>query len=224
MKQQSKWLAAALAVAGGLAAMDSASAQGVVNFSTVDPSTLGGWAGATFTAGSPMGSAGTSGLEVVAPSGNYGSTYVSIGNVALNSSDAMATLVFTVNGTASAYNWIGSTLQLNDNTSTKPVYSVYSGFAGGSSVPGAASWNGNTATITFALTGAQLGTVQAGGDALYGFNIGFDSNTGAGAVPTPNIDITFNSLTLSPAATPEPATMALTGMGLASLLIFRRRK
>ncbi|HEY4417781.1 MAG TPA: PEP-CTERM sorting domain-containing protein [Verrucomicrobiae bacterium] len=223
MKQQSKWVAVVLIAAGGLMAAGSAQAQSVLNFSTVDTTGLGGWVGATFTAGSPVGSAGTSGLQVVAPSGMYGSTYVNIGNVSLNAGDALAILTFTVNGTASDYNWIGSSLQLNDNSSTQPVYSVYTGFAGGSSVPGAASWSGNTATITFALTGTQLAMVQAGGDALYGFNIGFDSNTGAGALP-PNIDITFNSLTLSPVATPEPTTLALAGMGLASLLAFRRRK
>lgn len=216
MKQQSKWLAAALVVACGLA-VSPVSAQSVVNFSTVDTSGLGGWGGATFTAGSPVGSAGSSGLQVVAPSGAYGSTYVSIGNVPLNSSDTLATLIFTVNGTASDYNWIGASLQLNDNDSTKPVYSVYSGF-------NSPSWSGNTATITFNLTGTQLATVQAGGDALYGFNIGFDSNTGPGAVPTPNIDVTWNSLTLSPANTPEPTTLALAGMGVAGLLALRRRK
>jgi hypothetical protein len=34
-------------------------------------------------------------------------------------------------------------------------------------------------------------------------------------------DITFNSLTLS--QVPEPATLALVGLGAASLLVFRRR-
>jgi len=37
-----------------------------------------------------------------------------------------------------------------------------------------------------------------------------------------NYDITFNSLTLTPA--PEPATLALAGLGAAGLLAFRRRK
>ena len=37
-----------------------------------------------------------------------------------------------------------------------------------------------------------------------------------------NYDITFNSLVLSPV--PEPATLALVGLGAAGLLAFRRRK
>ena len=82
MKHQSKWFAGALALACGLAAAGSVPAQSI-SLSGMDVSAqggYGGWLTATFAAGSPVGSAGTAGIEVQAPvSGGFGGTYFDLG-------------------------------------------------------------------------------------------------------------------------------------------------
>lgn len=223
MKYKTKWLAFGLMAAGGLVASMSSDAQSVINMAGVDPSTLNtapnalyaSWnGGATFTQ-QPTG------LEV---QGNaYGSLYyvVPAGQVqTLSTNDTQATLTFTVNGVAADYIWIGTPFILNDNSGAT-TYTVYSG-SGNPGNPAGTVWNGNTVTETVQLTGAQLAAVQAGGDAIYGFNLEVSPSTYGGGLNS--YDITFNSLVLSPAAVPEPGTMALGGLGAASLLVIRRRK
>lgn len=223
MKYKTKWLAFGLMAAGGLVASMSSDAQSVINMAGIDPSTLNtapnalyaSWnGGATFTQ-QPTG------LEV---QGNaYGSLYyvVPAGQVqTLSTNDTQATLTFTVNGVAADYIWIGTPFILNDNSGAT-TYTVYSG-SGNPGNPAGTVWNGNTVTETVQLTGAQLAAVQAGGDAIYGFNLEVSPSTYGGGLNS--YDITFNSLVLSPAAVPEPGTMALGGLGAASLLVIRRRK
>jgi hypothetical protein len=221
MKQTTKWLAVGLAVAGGLAFAGALRAQSVVSLPSMDPTTLNtspnalyaNWdGGATFTSSS-------SGLEV--QSSGYGSLYyvVPAGQVqTLSANDTEATLVFTVNGTAANYVWIGTPFILNDNSGAT-TYTVYSG-SGNPGNPVGTTWNGNTVTETVQLSSAQLAAVQAGNDAIYGFNLEVAPATFGGGQTT--YDITFNSLTLSPV--PEPSTMALAGLGMAGLLAIRRRK
>jgi hypothetical protein len=223
MKQQSKWFAAVLAVACGLAAAGSAQAQSI-GLSGIDVSSqggYGGWLTASFFSGSSVGSAGTDGVEVVAPvSGGFGGTYLDLGGsgVPINANSTQVTLTFTVNGTASDYNWLSAEFNPNDGSSAD--YLTYSG-SGNPGNPAGAVWNGNTASLTWDLTPAELGVVQGGSAVLYGFNIGVNP---AVVDNTPNIDITFNSITYSAAPVPEPAAMALLGLGVSGLLIFRRRK
>jgi hypothetical protein len=223
MKQQSKWFAGGLAVACGLALAGSASAQSI-SLSGIDVSAqggYGGWLTATFAAGAPVGSAGTAGIEVTAPvSGGFGGTYFDLGGgaVTLDADSTQVTLMFTVNGNASDYTWLGVPLDLNDGTgATYP--GVYSG-SGNPGNPANAVWVGNTASITYDLNATQLTAIQTGSDVLYGFNVGVDP----AVITAANIDLTFNSLTFHPTPTPEPGTLALACLGGASLLLFRRRK
>jgi hypothetical protein len=221
MKQQSKWFAAVLGVTCGLAIAGSTQAQ-TIGLSGVDVSSQGGsggWLTANFASGSSVGSAGTAGIEVQATSsGGYGYTYFDLGSGAttINADSTQVTLTFTVNGDPAGYNWLGVPLTLNDGTGTGTYGGVYSGYNNSGSDPRAV-WNGNTASITWGLNPAQITAIQGGGDTLYGFNTGVDPS----GVPS-SYDITFNSLTFSPV--PEPATLALFGLGATGLLAFRRRK
>ena len=215
MKQKSKWAvvtltAACVLAAGGLAQAQTFSLSGVDGEST---SGYGGWLTATFTT-TP------SGMEVVAPvSGGFGGAYLDLagGAAPINANSAYATLTFTVNGDASPYVWFGTPLQLNDGSGQGTYGGVYSGYNNPGNPPNAV-WNGNTASITFTLSGAQLANIQTGNAWLYGLNIGIDP----AVISTPNLDITFNSVTFSPV--PEPATLAVLGLGATGLLMLRRRK
>jgi hypothetical protein len=219
MKQTTKWLAVGLAVAGGLASAGSSYAQSVVDFTTINPSTLNsspdalyaGWAGATFTST-------LTGLEVHAT--NYGSLYFVVPSAqTLNTADTKVTLTLTFNSPiVGNINWVGTPFIMNDNSTGSSTYAGYSASGNGGSDPGT-HWNGNVVTETENLSAAQLTAVQAGGDAIYSFNLEVDPASFAGP---PIYDVTFNSLVLSPV--PEPGTMALAGLGLSGLLVFRRRK
>jgi len=225
MKQNMKWFTGALAVAGGLAVANSVSAQSVVNLSTINPSTLNtspnalyaSWASGTFTS-QPTG------LEVA--STGYGSDYYVIPTpVTLNVNDTIATLTLTINsyggatGATASGIYVGLPFILGDNSGSTTL-GGYSGPGNAGTDPGA-SWNGNVVTLTQELSSAEITAIQAGDDAIY--TIGLETDP-TGAAATDPYDITFNSLVLSPAATPEPAPMALAGMGAVCLMFLRRRK
>lgn len=221
MKLQSKRFAAALAVACGLVAGGLAQAQNI-GLSGIDVSSqggYGGWLTANFASGSSIGSAGTGGIEVQATSsGGFGGTYFDLGGGAttINANSTQATLTFTINGDPSGYAWLGVPLTLNDGTGNGTYGGVYSG-SGNPGNPANAVWNGNTASITYALNPAEITAIQTGSDVVYGFNVGVDPS----GVPS-SYDITFNSLTFSPV--PEPATLALFGLGMSGLLMLHRRE
>lgn len=227
MKEHTKWLATAIAVVGGLAISSSAQAQAVTGtpyLSNIDPSTLNTAPSATYANWNTANYAGvvftsqSTGLEV--SSGGYGSLYYVIpaGEVqTLNTADTIATLTFTVNSPSVAdVSWIGTPFVLNDNSGAVTL-GGYSASGNAGSDPGT-TWNGNVVTETEALSAGEIAAIQAGTDAIYSFNLEVDP---AGVTP-PIYDITFNSLVLSPV--PEPATLALVGLGVAGLLAFRRRK
>ena len=177
-------------------------------------------------------SSGPTGLTVDVPSGGYGSLYYALPTpLALNSGLTTATLVLTVNtpsASPSANDWLGIPFILGDN-SGNVTYGGYAGMFGynPSASPGTATWNGNTVTETVQLGSstagggpAQLAAIQGGGDYLYGFNLELDPAVLAGGASAYNI--TFNSLTLS--SVPEPSSLALFGLGAATLLVLRGRK
>jgi len=138
----------------------------------------------------------------------------------LNVNDTVATLTWTVNSpSVSDINWIGTPFILNDNSGAVTL-GGYSASGNPGSDPGT-TWNGNVVTETESLSAGEIAAIQAGGDAIYSFNLEVDP---ASFVGPPSYNITFNSLVLSPTPVPEPATLALVGLGVTGLLAFRRRK
>lgn len=221
MKQHSKWLATALAVAGGLIIVNSVSAQPVTGtpyLSNVDPTFPGpsalyaNWSSSAIITSQPTG------LEV--ESVGWGSGYYVIPGAdvqyPLNPLDTVAQLTLTWNSPP-APNWVGVYFTLNDNAGNTGNLGGYGG-SGNPGNPANWSWNGNVLTITSLLPAGQIAAIQAGTDAIYSFELGIDG----GPLGATIYDVTFNSLVLEPV--PEPATFALVGLGAAGLLVLRRRK
>jgi hypothetical protein len=225
MKQYTQCLGTALAAAASLALAASAQAQSVTDnpyLSNIDPASFSNGTNALYASwASGTVTSQPTGLEVQAAT--YGSSYYVVPPSevqTLNSSDTVATLTFTVNSpTPADILWMGTPFILNDNSGSTTL-GGYSAPGNGGSDPGT-TWNGNVVTETENLSSAELAAVQAGTDAIYSFNLETDPASFNGP---PVYDITFNSLTLSPAPAPEPASLALAALGAAGFLISRRRK
>ena len=217
MKQYMKWLTGTLVVVGGLAIVSPVGAQSVINFSTIDPSTLtvspdamyANWATATITS-QPTG------LEF--NSSGYGSGYYAVPTPqTLATNDTMVTLTMTLNsfGAVPALTtsgiYIGLPFILDDNSNSVTL-GGYSGPGNPGNDPGAA-WTTNVVdgvsnlvcTETIDLPAAVLATIKAGGDAITGFNLEVDPASDEADF----YDITFNSFVLSaPAPTGSPTIAA----------------
>jgi len=225
MKQQTKWLATAIAVAGGLLIAGSALAQDYAtgtptlsNIPTTMTALYPNWSLSPPTTISSI----PAGFEVF--SSGYGSGYYANPTPVpiLNVNDAQAVLTLTVNNVADAQNnvWIGIPFAIGEN-SGNVFYGGYVGeFGYVDTQQGGmtASWNGNTVTETVPLTAGQIAAIQTGSDVIYSINLELDPAVYSGAF----YDVTFDSLVLQPV--PEPATLALLGLGAVGFLTIRRRK
>lgn len=224
MKQQSKWLVTAMAVAGGMVIASSALAQdyvtGTPTLSNV-PITMTalypGW-----NAAPTVISSSAAGLEVY--SYGYGSGYYANPTPVpiLNVNDAEAVLTLTVNNVVnpSANVWIGIPFAIGEN-SGNVFYGGYVGefgYADTQSGGMTASWTGNTVTETAPLTAGQIAAIQTGSDVVYSINLELDPAIYPGGI----YDVTYDSLVLQPI--PEPASLALIGLGAIGFLAIRRRK
>ncbi|HOX57721.1 MAG TPA: PEP-CTERM sorting domain-containing protein [Candidatus Paceibacterota bacterium] len=97
------------------------------------------------------------------------------------------------------------------------------GVAGGASASYfALGWTGAATTFDLALEQALAGNALIGMSGVFTTATGDPLATPPGAAAiTRN---TFGGITLAPAFIPEPSTFALAGLGIAAMMIFRRRK
>ena len=211
MKQHTKWFAAALAVACGLAAAGSAQAQAITgttylsNINPDDASFSGNWATtATITSTA-------NGLEFNAAggTGTFSTMYYAIAagqQTALDPLDSQVTFNFLWNS-GNAVGGVNVIFALDDSAGGVNYYSS------GYNIP-----TSGLNSYTFDLQSPNAENVAAGA-VINGMNFQIDPANVSG-----NYDITYSSITLHPAPTPEPGTVALACLGGASLLLFRRRK
>jgi hypothetical protein len=210
MKQHTKWIATLLAVAGSLAIANSVQAQSVTgtpymsNINPADPSYTGYWSTPATTINST-----STGLEFIAPGGggSFSTMYYAIPagqQTTLNTADTQVTFDFNWNS-GNAVAGVNVLFALDDSLGGSDYYGT------GYNVP-----TPGLNSYTFNLQAANLANVAAGA-VINGINFQIDPANVSG-----NYDITYGSLTLSPA--PEPTTLALVGLGAASLVAFRRRK
>jgi hypothetical protein len=210
MKKNLQWLATALCVAGGLMIAGSASAQGITGttyLSNIDPSQAS-FTGVWNVSPPTTITSTATGLEInsVGGTGTFSTMYYYIppSQEAANNPNATQVVFNYTWNSGDAVAGVNVLFALDDSLGGSEYYGT------GYVIP-----SPGLNSFTFNLQSANLADIQAGA-VINGMNLQIDPANVNGTY-----DITFNSLTLSPV--PEPTTLALAGLGLASLLVLRRR-
>ncbi len=230
MKQNTKWLMTALAVAGGLIVVNSSQAQYILGNGAAAGIAMGGGSFPT-----PNTTTAT-GLSLTGTGYNWGEWDIPVAQqVALNASDNKIIFTYTINSPtpdpSGPWTWYSLQPLLGDTSggAYNPVrYFGYDGYnlpynPGG--IPNGQGLGNQDAgyvynpvtqqvTETGFLSAAQQAAI-AGGATIQFFQLSMDPTS-----TLPNgYSFTIDSIQL----VPEPATMALVGLGMAGLVIARRR-
>jgi hypothetical protein len=221
MKQQTKWFATALALAGGLAMASSVQAQYITNtLSDFHNFTLSatygswdadGWQAINGGPGivAPTITSGPTSFEVSA--GGYGSGAYNFTTPISAPGATMFQFTFTLNTTTPDV-WVNPGVDISDGTHMVhleglPNYLDYGNYHG---------------PATYTLTGTlvdQFGGAPLDSSTVTAFNLEFDP---AGNIAGNLYDITYQSLVLL-TPVPEPTTAALLALGAGGLALARRR-
>jgi hypothetical protein len=137
--------------------------------------------------------------------------------------------VLYLNGTEifdNKINSTGNTVDLGSFTAGTVLNFTMTDFGNGGSVPDTHTWMmGSGVNNSDGNVHAYVTSDGVDGDGNPVTYVGWeDETTGQPYVDWNYNDLTFTFDNASPAVVPEPGTMALAGLGAASLLIFRRRK